>query len=43
LSEILATVIIMTLFIVATSPESMGKWEARKNMARDQYIISTEK
>ena len=43
MSEILASVMLMALFIVVTTPELVGEWEARKNLARDQYTIATEK
>jgi hypothetical protein len=43
LKDILAFVMLMALFIVATTPELVGEWEARKNLARDQYTIATEK
>jgi hypothetical protein len=37
--DVLALVILMAMFIVATSPELVGEWQATKDVAYDEWMV----
>ena len=39
MKDILAIAMLMVLYIVATTPELVGEWEAMKDVAYDKWMI----
>jgi len=39
LEDILAFVMLMALFVIATTPELVGEWQAMKDVAYDKWMI----